>query len=95
MTSRAPVAAPAAIEMLTVRWVASVRVTELTVIPLPEKATAEVGHEPGWKFAPVTMMTWLAAPWPRELGPSEVMAGPALTVNPATASPGRHRCCAR
>ena len=61
MTDRAPVGAFDAIEILTERWVASVRVTVFTVIPEPEKVTADVGHVPARKFEPVRMIVWFVA----------------------------------
>ena len=66
--------------MVTVRCVEFVRVTELTVIPVPEKVTDEAGHVPLRKLEPVMTMLWLAAPWPRELGLREETVGPAFTV---------------
>ncbi len=80
VTVLAPTVAVAEIETLTFRWLTSVRVTELTVIPLPEKATAEVAQLPDAKFVAVTTITWLVAPWARELGLSEVTPGAAVTV---------------
>jgi hypothetical protein len=82
VTVLAPTVAVAEIVTLAVSCVALLRVTELTVMPVPENATDVVGQVPLAKFVPVMTMLWLVAPWPRELGLSEVMVGAALTVNP-------------
>ena len=79
VTVRAPTVAEVDTERLTVRWVEFVRVTELTVIPPPVKATDEVGHEPDRKLEPVMTIDWLVAPWPRELGLSDEIPGAGLT----------------
>jgi hypothetical protein len=88
VTFRAPVAAAAAIEMLTFNEVALRKVVELTVIPLPENEAARPG--PLSKPVPVIVIVWLVAPWPRELGVVDVAVGAALTVNapdPVATSP--------
>jgi hypothetical protein len=87
VTVRAPRVAVVETEMLTLRWLESVRLTELTVIPVPEKATDDVGHEPELKFEPVRVTFWLAAPWPRELGLSDTTVGAAFTVNAPASEP--------
>jgi hypothetical protein len=53
-TLRSPVATPAEIEMLAVNCVDDMNVTELTVIPVPLKATLD---EPLVKFVPVRVTT--------------------------------------
>ena len=68
VTDRAPVGADGDTEMLTTRCVELSRVTELTVIPLPEKTTCEAAHVPLAKLLPVMTISWLAAPRARELG---------------------------
>lgn len=80
VTLRLPVDALDEIEMLTVRCVESVRVTELTVIPEPENHTELFVQVPDPKFEPVMTMFWFTAPWPRELGLSEEMDGAAAIV---------------
>jgi hypothetical protein len=77
VTLREPVAASGAIEMLTVRWVEFVQVTELTVIPAPENETEPLVQVPLRKFEPVMTMFWFVAPRPRELGLSDVIVGAA------------------
>src|SRR5919198_295204 len=62
--------------MFAVSCVALTKLVELTVIPVPEKLTAA----PLTKPVPLTVMLWLAAPWPRELGLVDVTVGAALTV---------------
>lgn len=84
VTLRDPTVAVVEIEMLTVRCVEFVLVTELTVIPVPEKVTDEAGQEPLAKLEPVITTFWLAVPWPRELGPRPDIEGAALTLNPPT-----------
>src|SRR6266511_978776 len=76
VTLRAPVVAPTAIEMFAVTWVALLNVVEFTVMPVPENEALA----PLWKPVPVIAMSWLIAPWPRELGLVEVTVGRALTV---------------
>jgi hypothetical protein len=48
---------------------------ELTVMPPPNETFAPLA-----KFAPVTVMFWFVAPWPREVGLTEEIVGPAFTV---------------
>ena len=79
---------------LMVMRVEFVRVTELTVIPVPENVTDEVGHVPELKFAPVMTTDWLAPPWPREPRESDETVGAEVTVNPP-ASVARPRSCRR
>ncbi len=76
VTSRAPTVAPAAIEMFAVRLVALVKLVELTVMPVPENAAVA----PVTKPVPVIVMSWLRAPWPRELGVVDVTVGCEMTV---------------
>jgi hypothetical protein len=88
VTFRAPVAAAAEIETLTLNEVALTKVTELTVIPVPENEAARAA--PLSKLVPVIVIVWLLAPCPRELGLVEVTAGAGLTVNrdvPVATSP--------
>ena len=62
-----------ATEIFTVSWLALLRVTELTVIPLPENATVT----PLAKFEPLMTMFWLDVPCAREPGLIVPIAGPA------------------
>ena len=80
---RAPVVAFDAIVMSAVSEVALTNVVELTVMPVPENATAS--DPPLSKFAPVIVIVWLLAPCPRELGLVDVTVGAGLTVNAAVA----------
>ena len=92
VTLRPPIAASGSTVMLTLRCVELVRLTELTVMPPPEKRTAEAGHDPARKLEPVMTMVWPAAPWPRELGLRNQMFGAAVMprqlVQLALAGPG-------
>lgn len=81
VTLREPRVAEADTEIRTVRCVEFVRVTEMTVIPVPEKTTLEADHEPLRKFEPVRTMFWLVAPRAREFGLSDEIVGFAFTVN--------------
>jgi hypothetical protein len=60
VTLRAPVVAFDAIVMLALSEVALTNVVELTVIPVPENATAS--DAPLSKFVPVIVIVWLLAP---------------------------------
>jgi hypothetical protein len=57
-TLRDPVAAPPEIVMLAVREVELTKLTELTVIPDPEKPTVA----PDTKLVPAIVIVWLVAP---------------------------------
>jgi hypothetical protein len=74
---RVPVAAEVVMLTFAVIEVELTNVVELTVIPVPEKATVA----PLAKPLPVIVMAWLVAPWPRLLGLVAVTVGPVLTVN--------------
>src|SRR5207245_5731544 len=79
VTFRDPGVAPDATVTFTVRFVAVFHVVVLTVIPVPENDTVT----PNWKLVPTTVRFWFVAPCPRELGVTDVIVGPAFTVNPA------------
>jgi hypothetical protein len=81
VTLRDPRVADGDTEILTRRWVEFKRVTETTVMPVPEKTTLEADHDPLRKFDPVKMMFWLTAPRGRELGLSDEIVGLAVTLN--------------
>jgi len=55
---RAPVAAPDVTVTLRVNWVAPLRVTELTVTPVPDTSTVGVPENP----VPSISTDWLVAP---------------------------------
>src|ERR671936_329917 len=78
VTSRVPVLAFEAIVMFAVKWLAWLKVVELTVIPEPNDA-ASAG--PLSKLVPVIVTFWLVAPCPREAGLVEDTVGGPLTVN--------------
>jgi len=65
--------------MLAVISVELPKVTEFTLIPVPENSTLPTGMG-ARNPVPVMMMFWLTAPCPRELGVAEVAVGFALTV---------------
>ena len=75
--SRAPVVAPDAIVTFAVKCVASVKLVEFTVMPLPLNVTAA----PEAKFVPTIARFWLVAFCPRLDGVTDVNVGPASTVN--------------
>jgi hypothetical protein len=76
VTLLVPVLAFDASVTFAVSEVAETNVVEFTVIPVPEKVAAA----PLTKFVPVTVMSWLAAPCPRDEGFVEETVGPAFTV---------------
>src|SRR5690348_2897603 len=83
VTARAPVAAPDSTLIVAFSSVELAKLVDSTVIPVPENDTLA----PLWKLAPLTTITCLAAPWPRELGLADSTVGPASTVKPATSEP--------
>src|SRR5919204_229136 len=83
VTSPAPVVAVAAMVMLAVSEVLDTNVVELTVMPVPENDTVA----PDTMLVPVTVMFWLVAPWPRELGLAAVTVGAPFTVNTPVPAP--------
>jgi hypothetical protein len=87
-TSPAPVVAPAKTVTLAVSWVADTNVVEFTVMPEAENVAAAPETNP----VPLTVMLWLVAPRPLELGLADVTVGLAFTVKqvehvPVPASP--------
>ena len=75
--------------MLIVSLVALFHVTELTVIPEPEKATVA----PLAKPVPVTTIDWLVCPRALEFGARDVSVGLASTVKARPALLARRRGC--
>jgi hypothetical protein len=76
VTFRDPVAAPPAMSMLTVRCDPVKKVTELTVMPVPENATVVPGVNP----TPITVRLCPVRPLPFWGGVMLEAAGPAWTV---------------
>jgi hypothetical protein len=73
---RADTVALGAMVTLAVSEVALLKVVEFTVIPVPLKVTAA----PVTKPVPVIVRSWLADPWPRVAGLTEVKVGAGFTV---------------
>src|SRR6185312_3756469 len=80
VTSRAVVAAAPEMLRTTDSVEALVRVTELTVTPLPEKATDEAPHVPDTKPVPLTVTVELVTPCGNDAGDTVATVGAALTV---------------
>jgi hypothetical protein len=75
-TSPAPVVAPAETVTFAVSWVADTNVVEFTVMPEAENVAAA----PETNKVPLTVMLWLEAFRPREVGEVDVTVGFAFTV---------------
>src|SRR3954467_3491490 len=78
VTSPGPTVAAPAIETVAVIRVALLTSTDRTVRPGFVNATVA----PGRKSLPAMTMRWFVAPWPREDGVTEVMAGRLMLVPP-------------
>jgi hypothetical protein len=76
VTEREPVEAPDEIVTFADNWLALANEVEFTVIPLPENDTVAPETNP----VPVTVIVWLAAPWPREDGFVETTVGAVSVV---------------